>query len=208
VPALVVLTVPVLLWLALAPSLGGVTITHISSSTTHPFGIRDFLAYVWQFYLPRLPFMHTFVQTPQLGVYAIWVQQLVGVFGWLDVNLPNWMYQAGAVLAAGLAIGVISVVVRIRGRRALSLLSFFALTLLALLGLLHVVGYSALISGGGAFLQGRYLLPVVGLLGLAVAVLVSRLPLRFQPLACGVLITGLLSWQVISLVAVVEAYYL
>jgi len=207
-PGLVILGVPVLLWVTLAPSLGGVSITHISTSVSHPFGIRDFLGYVWQFYLPRLPFMHPFTQTPQLGVYAIWVRELTGIFGWLDVYLPDWLYQLGAVSAGALSIGLIAVLVRVRSRRVLALLAFFALTVLALLVLLHVAGYSALISGGGAFLQGRYLLPAVGLLGLAVGVVLSRLPVRARPLACGGLVTALLAWQVISLVAIVEAYYL
>jgi hypothetical protein len=97
---------------------------------------------------------------------------------------------------------------RLRGRRQLALLGFFALTVLALLVLLHVTEYRTLIAGGGQFLQGRYLLPVVGLLGLPVGLVIARVPLRLRPSACAAAVTVLLVAQAISLSTVVHGYYL
>jgi hypothetical protein len=65
-----------------------------------------------------------------------------------------------------------------------------------------------LIAGQGAILQGRYLLPAIGLLGLAAGLIVTSLPLRWRPAACGLALSGLLVLQTISLVAVLEAFYL
>ena len=104
--------------------------------------------------------------------------------------------------AAGLGIVSFGLLTRLRGRRHLALLGFYALTVLALLVLLHVTEYRALITGGGGFLQGRYLLPVVGLLGLAVGLVIARLPLRLRPSACAVALTVLLVAQAISLSAI------
>jgi hypothetical protein len=97
---------------------------------------------------------------------------------------------------------------RDREPRKLALLGFFALTLLALLTLLHITEYRVIISGGGQFLQGRYLLPVIGLLGLAVGLIVRSVPLRAQAWACSLTVTGLLALQAISLSTIVLAYYL
>ncbi len=203
-----ILLVPVLGWLALAQSLGGTSITTVATSQAHPFNVRQFLSYLWQFYLPRLPFLTPFRTTPQLPVYDVWGHQVTGVFGWLDVFQPHWMYPTAAVIAGGLAIADIALLVRLRERRPWELLGFLALGLVALLGLLHITEYRVLISGGGPFLQGRYLLPVVGIAGLAVALVVSRVPLRLRAPACGLTLTLLLAAQAISLAAIVQAYYL
>jgi 4-amino-4-deoxy-L-arabinose transferase-like glycosyltransferase len=206
--AVLVLAVPVVGWLGLARALGREGINHVASSSAHPFNIGQFLSYVWQFYLPRLPFMTPFRTTPQLPVYDLWVRQIAGTFGWLDVYLPSWMYPAAALVAGGIAIAAIVLVAQLRDRRQLALLAFFGLALLALLILLHVTEYRAVIAGSGTFLQGRYLLPVVGLFGLAVALIIRRIPLRVRTPACGLVVSGLLAAQAISLAAVVQAYYL
>ncbi len=130
------------------------------------------------------------------------------MFGWLDVYLPGWLYQAAAVTAAGLGVVTVGLLSRLRRPVDLLLLAFFGLTLLALLVLLHVVEYRTLIIGGGPFLQGRYLLPVVSLLGLAVGFVVARIPLRSRPAVCALVLTTLLAVQVISLSTVAHAYYL
>ena len=118
------------------------------------------------------------------------------------------MYRRQRGWPASIAVASIALVARLRDRRHLALLGFFALTLVALLGLLHITEYRALIIGEGQFLQGRYLLPVVGLLGLAIALIVSRIPLKARALACALTLVALLSVQVISLATVVHAYYL
>ena len=90
----------------------------------------------------------------------------------------------------------------VRHRRQLALLGFYALTLIALLGLLHITDYRSIIAGQGPILQGRYLLPAVGLLGLAAGAVVVWMPTRWRPSACGLALTGLLVLQTISLATV------
>lgn len=202
-----VLAVPVLGWVALAHTLGGTTISSVSSGG-HAFNVRQFLSYLWQFYLPRLSFLTPFRTTPGLPVYDIWVREATGVFGWADVYLPPFVYPVVGWLSAGLGLGVIALRMRIRGHRSLALLGFFGLCVVALLGLLHITEYRVLIGGGGQFLQGRYLLPLVALLGLSFAWIVIRLPTRVRPPACALVLAGLLALQALSLGTVLEAYYL
>jgi 4-amino-4-deoxy-L-arabinose transferase-like glycosyltransferase len=202
------LAVPVLAWLSLATSLGGTAITTVGASPAQAFNVRQFLSYVWQFYLPRLPFMVPLRTTPQLAVYDIWVRQGLGNFGWLDVFEPSWVYRAGAVIAAAIGVAAAVIVGRRGLVRRLPLLSFFASALLALLVLLHVSEYRVILAGGGQFNQGRYLLPIVGLASLAVAIVVRAVPQRLRAPACGLVLTALLVLQVISLTTIVKAYYL
>ncbi len=125
------LVVPILAWAGGAVVLGRPVVNTISTGPgSHPFNIRQFLSYLWQFYLPRLPFMTRFRTTPQLPVYEQWLRQLTGGFGWLDVSLPNWLYPAAAITFGVLAIATVALLSRLRDRRHLALLAFFALTAL------------------------------------------------------------------------------
>jgi 4-amino-4-deoxy-L-arabinose transferase-like glycosyltransferase len=207
-PAGLVLAVPVLGWLAFAHASGRSGINNVSASSAHPVQIRQFLSYLWQFYLPRPSFMTQLRATRGLPVFDVWLRQGIGTFGWLDVNLPGWIYPVAGSVVAGIAIAAVALLARVRSRQRLALLAFFALTLLALLLLLHASEYLFLIAGSGGFLQGRYLLPAVGLLGLAVGLVISRVPLSARVPASALVLTSLLSLQAISLATIVHIYYL
>ena len=181
---------------ARASSLGGLSITTVGSSPAHPFHISQFLSYLWQFYLPRLPFLKPLRTTPGLPVYDIWLRQLTGTFGWLDVYLPDWMYRVAAVAAAALGVGC---------RRAAHPPAPTAPTGAAGLLRPRPAGSARraprhrvprLDRRRRRFLQGRYLLPVVGLLGLAVGLVIARVPARIRPSACALALTALLVMQV------------
>ena len=202
------MALPILGWLIVAHALGRPGINRVGSATAHPFSLFGFVRYLWQFYLPRLPFMAPFRATPQLPLYGLWVREVTGVFGWLDVPLPAWIYPTSATAATAVTVAALTLLTRMPMRRHLPLLGFFALTLIALLGVLHITEYRVLIAGQGLFLQGRYLLPVVGLLGLLVAVIVVRAPVRARPAIGGLTIAVLLGAQALSLATIVQGYYL
>jgi 4-amino-4-deoxy-L-arabinose transferase-like glycosyltransferase len=206
--AALAMVVPILTWLIVAHALGRPGINRVGSAAAHPFSLFGFARYVWQFYLPRPPFMAPFRVTPQLPLYDIWIRQVTGVFGWLDVSLPGWMYPVSAVLAAGVSVTAVALLTRRPSRPHLPLLAFFALTMVALLGVVHVTEYRVLIAGQGEFLQGRYLLPIVGLLGLLVGVIVVRVPRAVRPAIGGLTLAILLAAQVLALTSVAQGYYL
>jgi 4-amino-4-deoxy-L-arabinose transferase-like glycosyltransferase len=211
VPALagssLVAIIPVTWWLIQSRSLGGTAINSVTTGE-RPFSIPQFFSYVWQFYLPRLPFMAPFRLVPGLPASYVWIDEGAGNFGWLDVSVPLWMLTVAKVLVALLSICSLWLLSRLRGLHRLGLLAFYLLALIALLVLLHVTEYRQWLGGGGAFLQARYLLPVVGLLGLSVGLVLTRLPRVTRPAAVALVIVGLLAAQAISLATVVHAYYL
>jgi hypothetical protein len=59
-----------------------------------------------------------------------------------------------------------------------------------LLGLLHVSAYRDLQQGGDPLITGRYLLPALGVFGLAIAWVVGSLPRRLAPWAGAVVLAG------------------
>ncbi|MBA2637503.1 MAG: DUF2142 domain-containing protein [Solirubrobacterales bacterium] len=126
------------------------------------FNVPEFLGYLWQFYLPRAPFM-----TDQFPLYyplwETWFHGFVGRFGWLDYDLPAGIYWVAlgvyvtllALVAVTLRRGAASV----RRRRA-----ELATYLLAAVGLVLVIalpGYTYREQTGFVFEQARYLLPLL-----------------------------------------------
>lgn len=208
--ALAALVAPVVAWLAATVALNRPAVNQIPrTAAAQPFNVTQLLSYVWQFYLPRLPFMRRFRETPGLSVYYIWIREAWGAFGWIDVVFPKWAYKVLGAITAVIAVSTAVVVGRrLTITRRWQPTAFLALTALALLALLHVSDYRSLIAGQGLLVQGRYLLPVVGLFGLSVALLVTRAPVRWQPAACTIVLVGLLVLQALSLSTVVHAYYL
>jgi 4-amino-4-deoxy-L-arabinose transferase-like glycosyltransferase len=205
---LAALAVPVLAWLALAAALGRSAVNTIHRAAgAHPFNLRQFFSYLWQFYLPKLPSAVRFRETGGLPLYDLWIREGWGVFGWEDLTLPDWTYDVLAAVSATVAIASAAAIARIRDRLRFALLAFFAAAFVALLLGLHITDYRAIIAGQPAVIQGRYLLPVLPLFGLAVGLLVGRVPRRWRGQTCGLVIGALMLLQVLALATVTTGYY-
>ncbi|HVR04973.1 MAG TPA: DUF2142 domain-containing protein [Solirubrobacteraceae bacterium] len=79
----------------------------VSLAREHPLG---FLAYLWEIFLPRLPFMAPHLVGTGYPAYTIFVKRGWGAFGWYDVFYPNWIYRvivATMLLVALLGLGAI-----------------------------------------------------------------------------------------------------
>jgi 4-amino-4-deoxy-L-arabinose transferase-like glycosyltransferase len=122
--ALLVLLVPVIGWLALARGLG-----LPSSGAIYPPGskntasITGFLSYLWQFYLPRLPFMKLSPLEGTSAAYRIWIGSGIGQFGWLTVLLPRWVYTWALAIAVALACSTIAICFGFRQRPLVTLIA-------------------------------------------------------------------------------------
>ena len=86
----------------LQPAAGANGFSAIGSNTsaahealTH---IPEFLSYLWQLFLPRLPGMAQHFATGGVPAFTIFVRRGWGAFGWYDVFFPRWVYLA--ILAA------------------------------------------------------------------------------------------------------------
>ena len=180
-----------------------------ATSTEGVLDVRMLLSYVWQFYLPRLPFQDDFAfpGPNSLPLDAIWLQGAWGSFGWLDVDLPPVLYD---VLIAVTAIVVLAAAVTLwRTRRTTdwAVAVFFAGVTIALLAGLHWTEFQLISRRGGTLNQGRYLLPLVGIAGLAVVQALRLLPQRLRPHGAAVVTGGLLALQLLALGLMLDRFY-
>jgi hypothetical protein len=173
--------VPVLICGALALAALIVLSPHLSPANGSAFSVRQLVSYMWQFYLPRLPFMDPSIGG-DYGLSDVAVRTFFGTFGSLEVQFPGWVYDVllAAVLVA--LAGFVAALVRhreaVRERRApaLVLLALCALTV----GALHVVAYrTLLVDRSDPIIVGRHLLPMVSLVAVGLAAAGRALPLRW-----------------------------
>lgn len=205
VPALLVLA-----WIGLSKALGRPVINGIltpAGASARPFLVREFISDVWQYYLPRLPSMVPLRSTYGLPLFDVWLREGWGMFGFLEIEMSNWLYGLLTAITAAVAVVTIGIVARFRDRIRLELVGVYALVLVGLVGGLHLTEYRSILAGQGPVLQGRYLLPVIGLFGLAVALIVTRVPTRVRGAACGALAAGMLLLQILALATIVQGYY-
>jgi hypothetical protein len=167
----------------------------LNSTSGAGFDVGQFASYLWQFYLPRLPFMsHTI--GPDYGVHTAFVETFYGVFASLEVKWSPGVYDALAV-ASVIGLAALCVVV-FRARDALrerwDEVVLLAATPLTLVLALHFAAYRNLrVAPGDPIIVGRYLFPLLPLFGVAVALVVRALPFRFSVAAgTAVLLTGAL----------------
>lgn len=171
--------------------------------------VREFLSYVWQFYLPKLGFMD-----PSIGVHdydfgEAYVNRFYGTFAQLEATLPDPVTRVlfWATLA-GLAALVVALVVR---RGAVARNGDAAIVLaVAVVGLvfgLHYVAYRAMVtSPGDPIITGRYFLPLIGLFGTAIAVVATTLPRRAGLVIAGAVLAAGVCLQWSSLGLLVERF--
>ena len=149
---------------------------------------------MWRFYLPALPGMGDRLG-PSFGFRQMWIETFYGTFGSLDVRFPSRVYtllQYGTVLLIG-ATGAALVARRRQLRREWTVVAALAAIALSLIALVHLVSYLALIDTGDTLIVGRYGLPLISLVALAIAFVATSLPRRLGPLlAAGVLALGVL----------------
>ena len=168
-------------WLAASQALFGRTAK--TATGTGLIGVHTTfggqLDYIWQFFLPRLPFMqHQWFWSTRYPHYPLWetyFKGFVGRFGWFAFGFPdavNWV--ALAIFVAILALAV-TALVRGRGavmRRKAELVSY-VLMAVGLTLLVAAAGYRYRIQTDLNFEQTRYLFPLLPLYA-AVVVLAAR----------------------------------
>lgn len=179
--------------------------------------VREFLSYLWQYYLPNLPGQQV-IQFDIPGVSSGWpaynalVTSGWGAFGWVNITFPTGLYAwfLGLTLLIGAAALARLLLVAWRERRSptlrrvgLPVTVCFGLTFAILLLGLHVTEYKL----RSATLQGRYLFPLASLAGLAVALALRWVPAAARPAATGATVGALVGFQLLSLGFVLSRLY-
>jgi hypothetical protein len=159
------------------------------------FNIRQFLSYVWQFYLPRLEFMQPSIGVPWYGFREVYIQSFYSQLGWNEIVYPRFVIDLLQVATLLLLFALYTVAVTRLDvvKRSWPTIAFLLLTGLSLVALLHVTSYTAmLVNPGDPIITGRYLFPVLSLLAIGVTVVVTALPRRIAAFATGAIVaTGI-----------------
>jgi hypothetical protein len=166
----------------------------ISENPVGGFSAKQFLSYLWQFYLPKLSVMDPKIGPPQYGYRQVYIDSYFSAFASFSVSYRQVVLDLLQVLAG---IGLVALwttivthwyLVLARWREVTVCVVFF----LGLMSLLHVVSYMNLRGSTDPVLTGRYLLPAVALYGCAIAWVASSLPRRLGVAFAGVLLGGAL----------------
>ncbi|HEY2570108.1 MAG TPA: hypothetical protein VGI27_01480, partial [Solirubrobacteraceae bacterium] len=148
------------------PVEGGTAASSVSEALAHPL---DYLGYLWQSLLPRLPFMTEHFPTTHFPAFVIFVERGWGAFGWYDVFLPHRLYEI--VLAAMIAVPILGLIA-LRREWSFVRANALELALLVLMPLAVVAGFEAAFYTPGArpFIAefGRYTFPAIAPLAVLV----------------------------------------
>jgi 4-amino-4-deoxy-L-arabinose transferase-like glycosyltransferase len=189
-----------------------------SASTTPEAGtphLPEFLSYLWQWYLPRLPFMYAdFWSRTYLHVsfplYDLFFKGFWADFGHLEIDFPGWVY--GILIACSIAVLALIVLAAIRARpprrdvlAAGLLLGVLPVAMTALL--VNVRAYLTLIESNEPFAQGRYLLQTIGVLGAALAAAAVGLGDKRGRALAVVMVVSLAAFNAFSLGLVLVRFY-
>lgn len=170
--------------------------------------ISSELSYIWQFYLPRLPSMHSDFG----GIFTtrqLWFKYLVGLYGWSDTVFAGWVYNV-ALIPAGL-IATLCVGEMVKGRAALlSRLEELATYATMAVGLLVLVGAAAYLefpAKPASFAEPRYILPLIALWGGVLALAARAGGRRWGPVIGVAIIVLVLAHNLFSQLQVIARYY-
>ncbi|HTX33298.1 MAG TPA: DUF2142 domain-containing protein [Solirubrobacteraceae bacterium] len=171
--------------------------------------LRESLDYIWELYLPRLPFMHREYFPGGYPLRTLWLDGSIGHFGWLDYGFPGWVYRLGEWLLVPFgALAAISVFrLRAQVRRWLPLFATFAVMAL---GLLVAIGYAGIryqLSTGNGFAQARYLFPLLCLYGLFTVLVARGAGRRWAPVLAAALFMLAMAHNLFAETLTISRYY-
>jgi hypothetical protein len=148
------------------PAEAGTAASSVGEALAHPL---DYLSYLWQSLLPRLPFMTEHFPTTHFPAFVIFVERGWGAFGWYDVFFPHRLYEI--ILAAMIAVPLLGLIA-LRREWSFVRRNALELALLVLLALAVVAGFEAAFYTPGArpFIAefGRYTFPAIAPLAVLV----------------------------------------
>ena len=160
--------------------------------------LRGFLTYLWDFYLPRLPFQRDYGMPGGGGGWNLH-EQTWAAFGFLEVRFPEPVYVLLGALALAAFAGAALAVRRGRVEVDRLTLAVLALTTLCLTISLHWRDFQTIRIGDGHVIQGRYFLPLMPIAGVAVAAALANLRERLRPAGAGLVLGAAAALQLASL---------
>ncbi len=176
--------------------------------TSRHRSIAGELAYIWQFYLPRLPGMSN--DFPGISLTRqVWFERMVGMYGWQDTYFPNWVDTAALVPAGAIAALFLRSLVVSRAAlraRAGELLSY-ALIAGGVMALVAADSYLSFPVSEAGYAEPRYLLPMAVLFAGVFAFAARGAGRRWGPVAGTLIVLLIFAHDIFSQLLVVGRYY-
>jgi Predicted membrane protein (DUF2142) len=208
--AALVVALPIAAYAALSkwawgrPLTGPLRASHPEIAQPEPSTITGQLAYAWELFLPRLPFMDD--KFPGITpLWDTWYRGGIGRFGWLDYGFPAWV--AILLLPVVLAVIVLAVRAACRARPPLANVAAYAVAVLGLMALLAVVGYHYELKFATYFQSPRYLFALLPLGAAVVAMAAWGAGRRFGPAVGASVVLMVVALSVFAQLATLERYY-
>jgi hypothetical protein len=179
-----------------------------SSAPGEAKSLLNAVSYIWELYLPRIPGMRQYF----VGMHPykdIWFDRSVGLYGWMDTMFPPWVTNVALVPAAAIALlfAAGAFAVRTALRRRLPELAVYATIVLGVLAMVGASSYLSAIHKEIAFGEPRYLLPLLPLIGAALALAVRVPGRRWSPVVGAALVVLFFGHDVFSQLQVIARYY-
>src|SRR3954454_5206203 len=208
--AALVVALPIAAYAALSkwawgrPLTGPLRASHPEIAHSEPSTFTGQLAYAWELFLPRLPFMDD--KFPGITpLWDTWYLGGIGRFGWLDYGFPEWV--AILLLPVVLAVIVLAIRAAWQARPPLANIAVYAVAVLGLMALLAVVGYHYELKFATYFQSPRYLFALLPLGAAIVAMAARGAGRRFGPAVGAVLVVLVMALSVFAQLAALERYY-
>jgi 4-amino-4-deoxy-L-arabinose transferase-like glycosyltransferase len=191
------------------PGLGGQAIVPTPNGpTVESVGVVDRLTWLWQVFLPPLPFMDDLFTGRTVPAAQFYLRSLWASFGWLNVNPP---YRVYLLIAA--ALGLVLVLAAVGARREWPAVrsrgAELGVLVLAAISLAVVTHLNFGRAQPGPFVleQGRYLFPVAAT-GAVVAVgACFAFGRRWAPVVATALVAAMMVFSGLCQLFVFTAYY-
>jgi 4-amino-4-deoxy-L-arabinose transferase-like glycosyltransferase len=201
---LAIAAIPICLYLIFGRSSTTTLSSGIALTEQHGSPLKE-ISYIWQYYLPRLPGMHNYF--PGLSTTRqLWIDSLVGLYGWVDTTFPPWVYDAALVPIAVLGILTARGLWGSRGslrHRAVELTVYATIAV----GVLVLVGsdsYIAYPANAGTYAEPRYLL---ALFGATLALAARGAGRRWGPVAGALIVVLFVAHNTFSQLLEISRFY-
>jgi 4-amino-4-deoxy-L-arabinose transferase-like glycosyltransferase len=194
-------------WHRGGPTAGGFAGAATAAIPGHAINFKESLDYIWQLYLPRLPFMHV-----EFGYYpltSVWLNGSLGHFGWLDYTFPLWVYTVARWVIIALVVLAATTLIRARARipALLPLLVCFGVMAAGLLAAIGYTGIRYRASTGLPFEQARYLFPLLAFYGLFIVLAARGVGRRWAPVLGGLLVVLAMAHGLFAEMLTISRYY-
>jgi len=175
------------------------------AATEHPLG---YLGYLWQVFLPRLPFMAPHFESTHFPAFVIFVERGWGAFGWYDVFFSHWVYLV--ILVAMLVVPLLAVLAA-RRERPFVRRNLPEAMILILIPIAVVAGFEAAFytTGTRAVVAefGRYAFPAIAALAVLVVASLQALGRRGALFAGSGLLVAMLGLSYASQLVTLTGFY-